>query len=100
MRSAVQEHGDDAEVCLRAAIIVGEPDPGFAQVYARRAADLRSDDPGMQFRAGAALFNAGDIGGASELADKAAKLDDETFPLLEEMLNLVGDLQRIGRARR
>lgn len=96
MRAAVTRFPDDPEVCLRAALVVLETDPESSRLWARTAAENVPGDPGMQFRAATALFNAGDLHEAWAAATKAARVGGEDFPLLPELLHLMGRITADG----
>ncbi len=96
LRDAVDRYPNDPEVRLRWGVAQADVDTDEAKLHLRRAAELAPADAGTQFRVASPLFRLGEVEEALACAKRARDCMDEDFPLLPNLVNLVG---RIASAK-
>lgn len=90
LEEAVHRFPTSAEIRMMLATVYREFPPLEVAAQLVKAADLGSDDPVIQVRAGHMLWSEGDLEGARTCATRARELVDDEFILLADLEGLIG----------
>lgn len=89
---AVHRFPKSAEIRMMLAMVYLDLRPDDMAAQLTKAAELGSDNPSIQIRAGHRLWNIGDLEGARRCAARASELADEDFILAADLEGLIGHI--------